>query len=731
MEDHSTAYDTLGTGGATGSGHATVMGSTYLHNTIIAYANVTPGAPALDEDSTDMGVQSIMWDPVAKQYNILLNVNDPNGSPHTFIQGESSVVATINHGASGTPGIIEATSVDGSGVFHVTTWPARAAQCRRAPIPSCFRLWQGNDMKKILICIMLLVLPLCGRTQWRLLNDFDKSLPIDTRTHVTLNSIYFLDLPGPPRIGFAGSSNNNIDSNQVWKTTDGGWTWYSVKAPYTHYSVFIGLNVEDFTFKDSSTGWLAHSWGVGGCDMTTDAGETWSVVPMPNITDDCCGIYYHHATNRLFASVEEYPGLVSTNDGTSWQNMNNDGTSWQNMNLEFYGCAFSDDSTGILSLGYNAIDYTTDGGVTWSPSLIPVPASCVHPLAIKGTKTFFMVDYMGQVSRSDDGGIAWRPIAFLPPLNQTLGSQTTQLFGDFQNLYTQSGQGVFVSKDSGVTWQSLCGPINIQEAYGFGGAFFERDGRIYAGEDNDTSQGRLWYLNIDSLNIFASSLHPVQSVASGNGMSVIFQPQIDSSVGVDTVHFAIRYDTSLLFKSLKLPAGWNLLDSSSNGNTLNVTIFDTSSTVDTPSITLNFEPILSPSKTSGMVWLDSANLYGKWMNCDIGASSVSGSDSVQLDFNACGDSLILAALNDELPFSIESIVPNPAQDEITVGVAAVGDHNVITCEMYDALGRGQDVRSTSLPSAITLDVSNVPSGIYFLRVSSGGYVQSRCVVVQH
>jgi hypothetical protein len=570
-----------------------------------------------------------------------------------------------------------------------------------------------NYMQKILSCVILLLLPLCGRAQWRLLNDFDKSLDVDIRADVSLSSIYFLDLPGQPRIGFAGLDNIYTDSNQVWKTTDGGWTWYPVHAAYNANGPFIGMDVFNFAFKDSTTGWFANDWATGGCFTTTNAGETWSEVLTPIPFYECSFVYYHHATGLLFTTFDgTQPGLLSTDEGASWQEIN----------LIPEGFSFSDDSTGIV-LSQTNIYYTIDGGKTWKPSTYTTPTACIRPLAIKGTKTFFMVEGLGRVLRSDDGGVTWRQLSVLPPINQTLVFQSTALFGDFQGLYTQSSEGVFVSKDSGNTWQSLCGPVCVLSSTHVT-SFFERDRKIYAGEDNDATQGRLWYLNIDSLNIFSSSLHPSQSAA--NGMSVLFQPQIDSTVGVDTAHFAIRYDTSLLLHSLQLPAGWNLLDSSSNGNILNVTIFDTSSMVDTPSVTLNFEPILTPSKNFGMVWLDSANLYGKWMNCDIYASSVAGPDSVQLNFvPECGDSLILAAMNDSLPFYIESIQPNPASSSIEINLSSSSS---VTYTLFDALGCSILSNSNSA-SSFLLDISNVPSGIYYLRISSNTYVQSRSISI--
>ncbi len=98
----------------------------------------------------------------------------------------------------------------------------------------------------------------------------------------------------------------------------------------------------------------------------------------------------------------------------------------------------------------------------------------------------------------------------------------------------------------------------------------------------------------------------------------------------------------------------------------------------------------------------------------------------------CGDSVFMRAMQSRL-FEIESIRPNPASGQLEVRVVGA-DSGALSIRMYDALGRAaipvQNVRSTSLRDAVTLDVSSLPEGIYYLRISCGGFVQTRSISIQ-
>src|ERR1041385_606154 len=75
--------------------------------------------------------------------------------------------------------------------------------------------------------------------QWRKIYHLDYSQIMD---------IYFIDLPGPPRVGFIGTAD-------LWRTSDGGKSWGSEPC-----WINPGLDgyVSSVYFKDSMTGWFCY-----------------------------------------------------------------------------------------------------------------------------------------------------------------------------------------------------------------------------------------------------------------------------------------------------------------------------------------------------------------------------------------------------------------------------------------------------------------------------------------
>ena len=87
-------------------------------------------------------------------------------------------------------------------------------------------------------------------------------------------------------------------------------------------------------------------------------------------------------------------------------------------------------------------------------------------------------------------------------------------------------------------------------------------------------------------------------------------------------------------------------------------------------------------------------------------------------------------------FTIESIVPNPAQNKITVVVSSPdsgkpGGLPHMDVGMYDVLGNHlSPALSLERRGGFTLDVSTIPEGSYYLRITSGGEVVTRSVVIR-
>ncbi len=604
---------------------------------------------------------------------------------------------------------------------------------------------------------LVVIVPTSASAQWKpILTSPYNGISVDE-----FSFIYFLNQVGHPEIGFTGGEGGTKDGNDtgfLFRTSDGGEIW--TQSSFTPADFWDSGGKQwnscwwfgDMIFKDSLTGWMVAIDGdsVGGCFKTTDGGLTWTFLHQSGtqlIGNNPGSVSYDSITDGLFTLGENWQ-LVSWDEGNTWSKSVPTGEI-------IYGYAFANDSEGILHDTYR----TTDGGVTWS-YFGTCDSDFMQQVAISGTRTYLAVTWYGNVIRTDDMWNTWRIVSQIPSvnfLNSSVVRTTGCIRGTAKYLVAQSALGCFISRDTGTTWKSLCGPSENYLSWAGGGTqrFWVAGSRIYVQTVNiePSIVDQIWMLDLDSMQYFNSTIvgqfadsAKFLSVKPGTGVTVSYIPTIDAMVGVDSVHFAIRYDSaSLVLSNLVIPPGWSILDSSSRNGLLDLLITDTSAVrLPTPVLQLTFKTFLASS--SAKVYLDSANLYGQRQNCDCAALSLSPADSVEINFTGCGDSTLLALMNHAAPFSIESIQPNPAQNEITVKLSCAAQPTV---EMYDALGRevlaqgttpqpppslGGGVRggaNAGVGAGVRLDVSSVPSGSYILRVSDGEYVQSRRVVIQH
>ncbi|HJY63856.1 MAG TPA: T9SS type A sorting domain-containing protein [Ignavibacteria bacterium] len=87
--------------------------------------------------------------------------------------------------------------------------------------------------------------------------------------------------------GWIGGS--NLDSKNIYKTTNGGVNWFFQTNPVSQYQ-FTQIN--DVKFKSQDTGWAIHGTPFAGAIMiTTNGGDNWVIEDNTNIWFDCMSIY--------------------------------------------------------------------------------------------------------------------------------------------------------------------------------------------------------------------------------------------------------------------------------------------------------------------------------------------------------------------------------------------------------------------------------------------------------
>jgi photosystem II stability/assembly factor-like uncharacterized protein len=277
----------------------------------------------------------------------------------------------------------------------------------------------------------------------------------------------------------------------VWKTEDGGTTWWNLSDGFFHTgsvgAVSVAQSNPDIVYVGMGEACLRGNLSSGdGVYKSTDAGKTWTHVGLPDSSQ--IGRIRVHPTNPdvLYVAAVGHPygpnaerGLFRSKDG---------GTTWQKV-------LFVDDKTGaadvamdpsnpqvlyattwqvlrtpweITSTGPGGGIYkSTDGGDTWTKLTSGLPAAnlgkigvTVSPVNPQRVWATVEADKNGGVYRSDDGGRTWQL------LNDSFNMTSRQyyyghIFADPQDLdtvYTFCAKYFYKSTDGGKTYTEVQTP---------------------------------------------------------------------------------------------------------------------------------------------------------------------------------------------------------------------------------------------------------------------------------
>ncbi|MEI8134960.1 MAG: hypothetical protein WCH46_07765 [bacterium] len=279
--------------------------------------------------------------------------------------------------------------------------------------------------------------------------------------------------------GFIGDGASYTMPNSVWRTTDGGATWHLVNYPKTFFNQYP--EPVSFTFKNSLEGWFF------SC-RTTDGGDNWTPTNQPPIQGD--DIAYVKASDMVIYVYPANSNYFIANDGMNFTEQTIPGYTSAGANVSI---TFSDSFHGIIVHSGTYIAYTDDGGLSWKVSQF-IFSEMWQPVGISGTETFFGISEdggatpsnTGQVIRSIDGGKTWLRLYKYPNTQSQCLTGAIQ-YGWDMNLFFQTtldgSEGVMTSSDSGITFHSICGPVNRVDT-----RFYVRDTFIYAGD----KYGGLW-----------------------------------------------------------------------------------------------------------------------------------------------------------------------------------------------------------------------------------------------
>ncbi|MER5213877.1 F510_1955 family glycosylhydrolase [Streptomyces sp. NPDC002838] len=229
----------------------------------------------------------------------------------------------------------------------------------------------------------------------------------------------------------------SADGRVYVATHDGLYTVAAGKQPN-----LVGDRKDDFMgFTVTGEGtFIASGHGAEGSGRpgnlglieSKDAGRTWSARSLEGDAD-------FHSLDSARGTVYGYAGgrIRISSDLQTWEDR---------ASLEALDLAVSPAGDKLLATTAEGVVASTDGGRTFGEAADPVRAFVSWP----AEESLFAIDVSGRMSRSEDGGQTWKPLATVP------GGQPQALTAvTADHILAATQNGVYESRDGGRTFVEL------------------------------------------------------------------------------------------------------------------------------------------------------------------------------------------------------------------------------------------------------------------------------------
>lgn len=480
-------------------------------------------------------------------------------------------------------------------------------------------------------------------------------------------------------------------SQVIFRSTDAGLT-YNVALDNGASAIY------SISFADSLNGILVGSNGLNY--RTTNGGLTFDSVGVNVFTAQVCRAVYMKSPTEVMVGADMGNILRSTNGGSAWNLLTT--ASY------LYGMDFLDANTGIC-VGYRGIVLkTTNGALGWN-DIKTIQGFEAYDVDIVNTSTVFVGSASGRFYSSVDGGLNFSE-RNLP--NVSSGSTKTLWFFNANEGFAGGEMGsIYKTTNAGLTWTSV---------FSFGASYnnvedilFVNDSVGYAcGEVGKfvktTNRGQTW----DSTGI------------DGPNTSTLWEM---SFLNVNTGY--VGSTNGCIYKTTNGGANWTLQTDTTGLYTVDVIDIDVQS--ETRGVAAGELGKLFKIQNANQ-WVVDKTILTNWGLADnlwnvkfVNSSTafVSGYNGTVYKLNVLTGTGVGSeiSLSD---YSLNQNYPNPFNPLTTIEFS-IPKQEYVNLKVYDLLGKEiKTLVSNNLQSgkySVNFDASNLPSGMYFYKLTAGSY----------